>query len=150
MHDVTLAAACLVYAAAVLRAFERLPIGAEMIRERTVIWPGFLLLLSLGLPLSIGPLRRGLSRSVWRSFQAGFGQSATSVLVGLSLPLGLALFMYWQIAGAEAGGRYPAGVFAGYAAGIGILGVQAVLVRLLEKLPDVRQVIETEEGGRPR
>ena len=40
------------------------------------------------------------------------------------------------------GGRYPAGVFSGYAAGIGILAAQAVLVRALETVPDVRKQIE--------
>jgi hypothetical protein len=50
--------------------------------------------------------------------------------------------MYWQIGAASAGGRMPAGVFSAYAAGIGILGAQAVLVRLLEKDPQVRKVIE--------
>jgi hypothetical protein len=41
------------------------------------------------------------------------------------------------------GGRYPAGVFSGYAAGIGILLVQAILARDLERDPDVRRRIET-------
>ena len=35
-----------------------------------------------------------------------------------------------------------ANVFSAYAAGIGILAVQAVLVRALEQLPDVRARIE--------
>ena len=44
--------------------------------------------------------------------------------------------------GAADGGRYPAGVFSGYAAGIGILAAQAVLVRVLERDPEVRRQIE--------
>ena len=42
---------------------------------------------------------------------------------------GTALFIYWQVWAVGHGGRYPAGVFSGYAAGIGILGAQAILVR---------------------
>ena len=47
-----------------------------------------------------------------------------------------------QIAGVAQGGRYPAGVFSGYAAGIGILLVQAVLARALERDPQIRTQIE--------
>lgn len=142
MQDMTVASALLIYAGAVLHAFDRLPGGTYLISQRTLVWPGVFLLLSLGLPLAVGAFRRALARYVWMSFQAGFGQTAGSVLTGVGLLGGAALFMYWQIAGAVDGGRYPAGVFAGYAAGIGILGAQAALVRLLERHPDVRRQIE--------
>jgi hypothetical protein len=35
-----------------------------------------------------------------------------------------------------------ANVFAAYAAGIGILAAQAILVRALEEVPDIREKIE--------
>jgi len=142
MEDITVAAATLIYAGAVIHAFQRLPGGAQMIAERTLLWPGLFLLLSLALPLAVGALRRSLARYVWMSFEAGFGQTASSVIIGVGLLCGAALFIYWQIAAVAAGGRYPAGVFSGYAAGIGILAAQAVLVRALEKAPQVRKRIE--------
>ena len=55
------------------------------------------------------------------SFKAGFGQTPFSVLSGLGLLAFAAVFIYLQISSVQNGGRYPAGVFAGYAAGIGIL-----------------------------
>lgn len=141
-EDLTVATAVLIYAGAVLHAFDRLPGGPGLIAERTLIWPGIFLSLSLSAPLAIGVLRRTLARYVWMSFQAGFGQSARSILSGVALLAGAAAFMYWQIASAANGGRYPAGVFSGYAAGIGILAAQAALVRVLERHPDVRKQIE--------
>lgn len=142
MQDLTVAAAGLIYAGAVLHAFEHLPGGFGLVAERTIIWPGMFMFLSLAIPLAAGPLRRGLTRYVWMSFQAGFGQTVASVLVGIGLLSGAALFMYLQINGAAHGGRYPAGVFSGYAAGIGILAAQAALVRVLEQVPEVRERIE--------
>lgn len=142
MQDITVAAASLIYAGAVLHAFRRLPGGPALIAERTLVWPAIFLSLSLALPLLIGRVRRPLARYVWMSFRAGFGQTAGSVVVGVCLLLGAALFMYWQIAAVQTGGRYPAGVFSGYAAGIGILAAQAFLVRVLERVPDVKPLIE--------
>lgn len=145
MQDITVAAACLIYAGAVLDAFQRLPGSLSLIAERTLVWPAGFLFLSLAIPLAVGRLRRGLARYVWMSFNAGFGQTAGSVVIGIGLLAGAALFMYWQIGSAANGGRYPAGVFSGYAAGIGILGAQAVLVRVLEQLPDIRKLIVEED-----
>jgi hypothetical protein len=54
--------------------------------------------------------------------------------------------MYWQISNAAPGSPYPAGVFSGYAAGIGILAAQALLVRVLERHPDVKREIEVRES----
>lgn len=145
MQDITVAAACLIYAGAVLDAFQRLPGGYFLIVERTLVWPAAFLFLSLAIPLVVGRLRRGLARYVWMSFNAGFGQSVGSVIIGIGLLAGAALFMYWQIGSAANGGRYPAGVFSGYAAGIGILAAQAALVRVLERHPEVRRAIEVRE-----
>jgi hypothetical protein len=142
MQDVAVAAASLIYAGAVANAFSTLPGGMTLIVQRTLIWPAMFLFLSLAVPLLAGPLRRMLSRYVWLSYQAGFGQTVVSVLSGVGLLSGAALFIYVQVAQAAHGGRYPAGVFSGYAAGIGILLAQAALVRTLERDPDVRRTIE--------
>ncbi|HEX7886336.1 MAG TPA: hypothetical protein VF474_10200 [Phenylobacterium sp.] len=141
-QDLTVATAVLIYAAAVTHAFGRLPGGAELIAQRTLIWPAVFLSLSFTLPLLIGGVRRPLARYVWMSFQAGFGQNLRSILYGVALLGGAAGLIYWQISNAVNGGRYPAGVFSGYAAGIGILAAQAALVRVLERHPEVRKQIE--------
>jgi hypothetical protein len=141
-EDLTVATAGLIYAGAVVHAFNNLPGGTQLIAERTLIFPGIFLSLSLSVPLVVGAIRRTLTRYVWMSFRAGFGQSAHSILSGVALLLGAAAFMYWQISSAADGGRYPAGVFSGYAAGIGILAAQAALVRVLERHPEVRKEIE--------
>lgn len=145
MQDVAVGAAVLIYAGAVINAFQVLPGGAALIAQRTLVWPGVFLFLSLTLPLLIPALKRILARYVWLSFQAGFGQTPISVLTGVGLLAAAALFIYWQVWAVGHGGRYPAGVFSGYAAGIGILAAQAVLVRALETVPEVRKQI-TEEA----
>jgi hypothetical protein len=141
MEDLTVAMGGLIYAGAVVHAFARLPGGRALIAERTLVWPGICLILAVAIPLAVGPIRRGLMRYVWMSFEAGFGQTAGSILTGVGLLSTAALFIYWQVWSASHGGRYPAGVFSGYGAGIGILFVQAVLVRRVERLPEVRDII---------
>lgn len=142
IQDTTVLVAALIYAGGVVNAFERLPANPSVIAQQTLVWPAAFLLLSLALPLLVARLKRVLARYVWLSFQAGFGQTVTSIIVGIGLLGGAALVMYWQIGAASTGGRMPAGVFSGYAAGIGILAAQAVLTRALEKDPQVRKVIE--------
>ena len=142
MQDVAVGAAALIYAGAVVNAFQVLPGGADLIAQRTLIWPGMFLFVSLAVPLVVPALKRLLARYVWLSFQAGFGQTPLSVLTGVGLLAAAALFIYWQVWAVGHGGRYPAGVFSGYAAGIGILAAQAVLVRALETVPEVRAQIE--------
>lgn len=146
MQDIAVGAATLIYAGAVINAFQVLPGGNALIAQRTLVWPGLILFLSLTLPLLIPFLKRILARYVWLSFQAGFGQTAVSVLTGVGLLAVAALFIYWQVWAVGHGGRYPAGVFSGYAAGIGILAAQAVLVRALETVPEVRKQIEEPPG----
>ena len=142
MQDMTVAVASLIYAGAVLHAFQHLPGGYGLIAERTLVWPGIFLSLSLSVPLAVGRIRRPLARYVWLSYRQGFGQTPGSIVLGVVLLMGAALLMYWQIRSAAAGGRYPAGVFSGYAAGIGILAAQAALVRVLEQHPEVKPQIE--------
>ena len=145
MEDCSVAAAVLIYAGGVVHAFDRLPGGLTLIAQRTLLWPVMCLLLAVVIPLAVDPLRRALTRYVWMSFQAGFGQRAGSILAGFGLLTSAALFIYWQVSSASHGGRYPAGVFSGYAAGIGILIVQALLVRRAERLPEYATLI-TESG----
>ena len=142
MQDVAVTAGFLIYAGAVVHAWRVLPGAAGLKAELTLIFPAaFLLLFWLG-PLAVTPVRQLLGRYVWMSFDAGFGQSVTSVIVGVGVLATAAAFIYLQVSDVAHGGRYPAGVFSGYGAGIGILLAQAILVRLLERRPDVRRRIE--------
>ena len=142
MQDVAVSAAGLIYAGAVANAFVALPGATGLKAQVTLLWPAGFLFLSLALPLLIPPTRRVLKRYVWLTFQAGFGQTWVSVLSGVGLLAGAALFIYWQVAVATHGGPYPAGVFSAYAAGIGILVAQAALARSLEREPEVHRLIE--------
>jgi hypothetical protein len=142
MQDLTVAIASLIYAGAAVHAVGRLPGGAALVLRWILLWPALYMAASLVAPLAIGPVRRWLTKYVWMSFQAGFGQTPASVVTGLALLLGAAVFIYWQIASVAATGTYRANVFSAYAAGIGILAAQAVLVRTLERRPDVRALIE--------
>lgn len=143
----TLTVASLIYAGAVLYAWRTLPGGEDLKLQRTILFPLAFLLLSWLAPLAIRPIRRRLSRYVWMSYVAGFGQSVISVVTGLGLLVAAAGFIYWQVAAVEHGGRYPAGVFSGYAAGIGILVAQILLLRRLERDPAIRQLIELPEDA---
>ena len=69
------------------------------------------------------------------SFEAGFGQSAVSVMVAVGVLAAAAAFIYLQVAGVAHGGRYPAGVFSGYGAGIGILLAQAIIAGVWSATP---------------
>ena len=142
MQDLTVAIASLIYSGAAVHAVGRLPGGEGMVLRWILVWPAVYLVASLVAPLAIPPVRRWLTKYVWMSFQAGFGQTPGSIITGLLLLMGAALFIYWQIAAVAATGTYRANVFSAYAAGIGILAAQAVLVRNLERLPDVRKLIE--------
>ena len=142
MQMSTFVAAGLIYAGAVVYAWRTLPGPEELKLQRTILFPVSFLLLSWLVPLLIPAIRRQLSRYVWMSYVAGFGQSVISVLTGIGLLLGAAGFIYWQVADVAHGGRYPAGVFSGYGAGIGILVAQILLVKQMERDPEVRPLIE--------
>jgi hypothetical protein len=142
MEDITVAAAGLIYTAAAVRAFQLLPGSTADVARWTLAWPALYLIASAGVPLLIPAIRRALARYVWMSFRAGFGQSPGSVLAGVALLLGAALLIYREMGKIAHTGRYPANVFAAYAAGIGILIAQAILVRALERRPEVRAQIE--------
>jgi len=146
MQMSTFAAASLIYAGAVLYAWRTLPGEEDLKLQRTIFFPTSFLLLSWLLPLLIPAVRRGLSRYVWLSYLSGFGQSVVSVLTGIGVLLAMAGFIYWQVAEVAHGGRYPAGVFSGYAAGIGVLVAQILLVKRMERDPAVRRLIEVPEA----
>ena len=141
-QDLTVLIAVLIYAGAVVHAFDRLPEDAPRLVQHTLLWPAGFMAVSLLIPLVVAQLRRPLASYVWSTYQAGFGQTVGSILGGVALLGGAAAFMYWQIAGAATGGRPLVGVFCGYAAGIGILAAQAALVRVLERHPNVKKQIE--------
>ena len=142
MQGVGCAFASLIYAGAVVHAWRVLPGPNNLKVAVTLAFPFLYFLASLILPLAIPPARRVLKSYVWMSFAAGFGQSVWSVASGLGLLAFAAGFIYLQIAGVASGGRYPAGVFSAYAAGMGILFAQALLVRALEREPQIREIIE--------
>lgn len=142
MQDLTAVAASLIYVAAVVHALGRLPGNTSMTLQWTLVWPLFWLIPSFLIPMTVGPVKRGLARYVLMSFQAGFGQTAGSVVTGVVLLLGAGGFLSWEVAKAAASGRMGVNVFSAYAAGIGILVAQAVLVRALERLPEIRAKIE--------
>ena len=147
MQDCACLVACLIYAAAVLHAWRVLPGPAQKKLVFTQAAPLIMLSLTILLPMVVGRLRRLLRSYVWMSFKAGFGQTPASIITGIGLLAFAALFIYLQVAGVSHGGRYPAGVFSGYAAGIGILIVQAVLVRSLERDPEVQARIAEPQPG---
>ena len=142
MQDVTVASACLIYAAGAVNALGRLPGGPGAEVRWILLWPAAYLGFSLALPLLVPPLRRWLARYVWMSFQAGFGQTPGSVVLGTSVLLGAGLFIWFEVNRAVRAGQLGANVFSAYAAGIGILAAQAILVRMLERTPEVRARIE--------
>lgn len=132
----------LIYLLAVLRAWSVLEGAPTLKAQLFLVFPTVFFLFALITPLSNGPLRRWLKKYVWMSFAAGFGQSVPSVLGGLGVLAVAAAFVFAQIAGVSDGGRYPAGIFSAYAAGVGILFAQAVLAARLEHEPEVRRMIE--------
>jgi len=142
MQDSAFVAAVLIYAAATVHAWRVLPGAAALKAELILLFPAIFFALALTACLVVPLLRGALSRHVWISFRTGFGQSVISVLAVVGVLIGAAGFIYWQTHGVASGGRYPAGVFSGYGAGIGLLLAQALLVRRLERDPVFRSQIE--------
>ncbi|HWA62820.1 MAG TPA: hypothetical protein VG939_15670 [Caulobacteraceae bacterium] len=143
MQDSAVAVASLVYAFAVVHAWRVLP-GTGPLKVRwALVYPFMAFALSLAAILVIPMLRRALSRHVWISFRTGFGQSVISVLAGVGVLFAVAGLVFWNTWTASHGsGQFPAPVFAGYAAGIGLLLAQALITRRLERDPVLRSQIE--------
>lgn len=132
----------LIFALTVVRAFEVLPGEADAKLFVFVIAPLGFFGITLAAALFAAPLRRLLKRYVWMTFGAGFGQTPWSV-AGVLAVLGLAAWaIFDQISGYAEGGRYPAGIFSAYTAGLALMAAQALLCRALEREPEVRSQIE--------
>ncbi|HWF00482.1 MAG TPA: hypothetical protein VG248_11850 [Caulobacteraceae bacterium] len=145
MQDTVLASAGLIYSGAAVRAWAVLPGPDSLKLQRTALFPGVFLALCLAGALGAPVLRKALTRHLWISYRTGFGQSVISVLGGVGVLVALAGLIFWQIHQAAHGGRYPAGAFSGYAAGIGVLAAQCILVRRIEADPVLRARIDGQE-----
>ena len=145
MQDLTLVFASLAFVADALLAWPILTGTVGLKLAVILAFPALYLVGVTALGLWLKPLRKFLVRFVWMSFKAGFGQSVISVLLSVGVLLAVTAYTYWVSAGAADGGQYPAGVFSGFGAGIGILIVQTVITHRLQADPEVRA--EVEERG---
>jgi hypothetical protein len=125
-------AASLAYAACALEGWRRL--GGAGLRG-IVLLPGAVFGLTLAAALFVPPLRTAVSRHLLTSYRTGFGQGLVSVAVGLTVILAAAGFLLWRIHTPQD----PAPAFSALAAGIGLLVAQVVLVRRLERDPEIRE-----------
>jgi len=132
----------LIYAAAVTHAWRVLPGAPGFKVERMVLYPGLYFLATLLVPLLAPPVRRLLQTHLWISFRTGFGQSVVSVLAVVLILTLAAAFIYADTASAARGGRFPASAFSAYAAGVGVLLAQALMVRRIERDPALRLRID--------
>ena len=143
MQDSAFAVGVLIYAAAAVHAWAVLP-GAPLFKlQRMVLLPGIYFLATLLIPLAAPPMRRMLRTHLWIAFRTGFGQSVISVLAVVLILASAATFIILDTANAAQSGRFPESAFAAYAAGIGVLLAQALLVRRLERDPALRPSIES-------
>ena len=132
----------LIFALTVVRAIDVLPGALNEKLFVFVLAPLGFFGLTLAAALFASPLRRALKRYVWITFAAGFGQTPWSV-AGVLTVLGVAAWaIFSQIDGFADGGRYPAGIFSAYLAGVALMAAQTVLCRVLEREPEVRPLIE--------
>jgi hypothetical protein len=142
MQGACLSTAVLIYTAAVIQAWRVLP-GSEALKlQRTALFPGLFLGLSFLLATLSPPARRYLTSHLWLSYRTGFGQTVISVLAGIGVLLAVAGFIFWSVQVGAHGGKYPGSAFSGYAAGIGLLFAQTLLVRGIERDPVLRVQIE--------
>ena len=132
----------LIYSLAAVRAFDALPGEPRLKAFVFLIAPFAFFSMTLAAVFTANPIRRMLKRYVWMTFAAGFGQTPVSVAGGLGVLAAAAGFIFLQIHRFDDGGRYPAGIFSAYAAGVGLLVAQTLLCRVLEREPDVRRLIE--------
>ena len=144
MQDSAFVVGVLIYAAAAVHAWTVLPGAASFKLQRMVLFPGVYFLATLLIPLAAPPIRRMLCTHLWIAFRTGFGQSVVSVLAVVLILAGFAAFIVIDTArAAHSGGGFPESAFAAYAAGIGVLLAQALLVRRIERDPALRPSIES-------
>ena len=142
MQDSAFLVGALIYTAAAVYAWSVLP-GATVFKlQRMVLFPGLYFLATLLIPLVAPPIRRVLRMHLWIAFRTGFGQSVVSVLVVVLILASAAAFIIYDTTHAAHNGRFPESAFAAYAAGVGILLAQALMVRRLERDPTLRSSIE--------
>jgi hypothetical protein len=142
MQYTAFAAGALIYAAAAVHAWRVLPGAPTPKLEALLLIPGLYFVATLAIPLAAPPVRRMLSTHIWISFRTGFGQSAISVLSVVLVLGGFAWLVYADILRAAARGGFPSSAFCAYAAGVGVLLAQALLVRHIERDPALRARIE--------
>ena len=143
MQYTAFAVGALIYAAGAVHAWRIVPAAPALKLQGVALWPALYFLLALAVPLLAPPVRNALKTHIWISFRTGFGQSVISVLAVVLVLATAAAFIYTDTARAAHGGRFPQASFTAYAAGLGILLAQALLVRLIERDPTLRSRIET-------
>lgn len=135
-------AGALIYAAGAIHAWRVLGGGTGFKLFWLLVYPSAFFLLALVVPLAAPPIRRLLKTHIWISFRTGFGQSVVSVLAVVLVLAVAAAFIYLDTVGAARGGRFPSSAFSAYAAGVGVLLAQAIMVRRIERDPALRPAIE--------
>ncbi len=137
MQDSVLAVGLLVDAGSIVDAWRVLPGDAAFKARLTLLFPVTYLIAVLAGSLALPAARKALKRHLWLSYRTGFGQSVVSVISGLGLLVAVAGLIVWQVHHLAAGGTSPGGAFSGYGAGLGLLLAQVILVRTLERDPDM-------------
>jgi hypothetical protein len=143
MQYTAFAVGALIYAAGAVHAWRVLPGAAAVKLQGVALWPAVYFAVTLGVPLVAPPVRHVLKTHIWISFRTGFGQSVVSVLAVVLVLATAAAFIYADTVRAAHGARFPQASFSAYAAGLGVLLAQALLVRLIERDPTLRARIES-------
>ena len=132
----------LIYAAGAVFAWAVLPGPPKFKLEGMALWPAVYFAATLAVPLLARPVRHVLEAHIWISFRTGFGQSVVSVLAVVFVLAVAAAFIFTDTVHAALNGRFPQASFSAYAAGLGVLLAQALLVRRIERDPTLRPRIE--------
>lgn len=142
MQDLTLGFASAAYVADAILAWPIIPAATGFKLAIMLFFPLVYLIGVTALTLTIKPLRELMTRFVWMSFKAGFGQTVFSVLASIGMLTVITAYTYFASLGSADGGPYPAGAFSGFGAGIGILIVQTVLTHRMQHDPEFEAEVE--------